>query len=105
MSENEMKSLLSFGSSSGKSYGTVDRRYLGSNLVSTNYIKYKAKPGKNFFVIIFDYILLQDDNLTSIAVQFSTTVHQLKRTNKMYLASNEIEPGTNYNNKRILYLY
>ena len=34
-----------------------------------------------------------DDTLTSIAVQYSTTVHQLKRTNKMFLTSNEVEPG------------
>merc|ERR1712156_659832 len=78
MTESEMKSLLSFGSCSGKSYGTVDRRYLGSNLVSTHFIQYTVKP---------------DDTLTSIAVQYSTTVHQLKRTNKMFLTSNEVEPG------------
>ena len=46
MTENEMKSLLSFGSCSGKSYGTVDRRYLGSNLVTTQFIQYTVKPGK-----------------------------------------------------------
>ena len=37
--------------------------------------------------------LILDDTLTSIAVQYSTTVHQLKRTNKMFLTSNEVEPG------------
>ena len=38
-----------------------------------------------------------DDTLTSIAVQYSTTVHQLKRTNKMFLTSNEVEPGQSPN--------
>ena len=43
-----------------------------------------------------------DDTLTSIAVQYSTTVHQLKRTNKMFLTSNEVEPGQSPNPYQIV---
>lgn len=35
-----------------------------------------------------------DDTLTSIAVQYSISVQVLKRTNKMYLTCDSIEPGT-----------
>ena len=44
-----------------------------------------------------------DDTLTSIAVQYSTTVHQLKRTNKMFLTSNEVEPGQSSNPYQIVF--
>ena len=111
MTENEMKSLLSFGSCSGKSYGTVDRRYLGSNLVSTQFIQYTVKPGTQYIYICFTLLTMKslymyelgilDDTLTSIAVQYSTTVHQLKRTNKMFLTSNEVEPGQSPNPNQI----
>ena len=135
MTESEMKSLLSFGASRGRSYGTVDR-YRVDNLVyflvyflqlDFWYLKYsksrKIKMSTRWIegtlarvwklsvlsIILFNqvssllldfsefYLKLSDDTLTSIAVQYSVSVQVLKRTNKMYLTCDSIEPGNYFN--------
>ena len=95
MTESEMKSLLTFGSTRGRSYGTVDRRYLGASLETKNFANYTVEPRKSPFSCHSHMCSSThlDDTLTSIAVQYSISVQVLKRTNKMYLTCDSIEPG------------
>ena len=51
MSESELKSLLAFGTHSGRSYGTVDKRYLGTNNVTTDFIAYTTAERKYILVV------------------------------------------------------
>ena len=48
-----MKSLLSFGASRGRSYGTVDRRYLGESMETKHFVNYTVRQGNGLTFVSF----------------------------------------------------